>query len=169
MIDWVKQQDATVWTTANSDIDNMGVSASADFDFTRRYGADSWLQKLTLSYCHIYQHRVNEEQAATYASDLVYLRNKFVASFNHRIFSKLSAQWELQVKDRTGWFDNALTGQQENYGSFAQLDLKLQWVDTHYTLYLKGNNITNHTYYDRANVPQPGFWFMGGVKLNFNL
>lgn len=167
MIDWVKQQDATVWTTANSDIDNMGVSASADFDFTRNYGADSWLQKLSLSYCHIYQHRVNEEQAATYASELVYLRNKFVTSLNHRIFSKLSAQWELQVKDRTGWFDNALTGQQENYGAFAQLDLKLQWVDKHYTLYLKGNNLTNRTYYDRANVPQPGFWFMGGAHINF--
>lgn len=169
MIDWVKEQGATTWTTANSDIDNIGVSASANLDFTYKYGADAWLQKVALSYCHIYQHRVNEEQTATYASELVYLRNKFVASINHRIVSRLSAQWELQVKDRTGWFDNVLTGKSENYGHFAQLDLRIQWAAKHYTLYLKGNNLTNHKYYDKANIQQPGFWFMGGAKIDFDM
>ena len=169
MIDWVKKAGASVWTTANSDIDNMGFDASLLFDLTRRYGADAWLRTINLSYCHNYQHRVNEETSSTYASQLVYLRNKLVATLSHRIVSKLSCEWELQLKDRTGWFDNAETGQQQNYGSHCQLDLKLQWTDKAYTLYIKGNNITAQTYYDIANVKQPGFWLMGGIKLNMNL
>lgn len=166
MIDWVKKEGASVWTTANSDVDNKGIEASAILDFTRQWGKDSWLRSLNISYCYNHQERVNVEQASQYASQLVYLRNKAVMTLNHRIAGKLSAQWELQLRNRTGWFDNALTNQPENYGTNTQLDLKLQWVDRHYTLYTKLNNLTNRSYYDIANVQQPGFWFMAGVSVN---
>lgn len=165
MIDWVKKEGAKVWTTANSDIDNMGVEASALVDFSRCWGKDSWLRQLNVSYCYNNQERVNTEQTSTYASQLVYLRHKAVVSLSHRIVSKLSAQWELITKQRTGWFDNAQTGERQDYGATTHLDLKLQWVDRHYSLYLKGNNLTSRKYYDIANVQQPGFWFMGGVSL----
>lgn len=170
MIDWVKySSDSKVYTTANSDIDNIGAEANVGLDFTHVWGSDSWLRNLNMSYCYNYQHRVNEEQAAMYATDLVFLRNKFVASLSHRIVGKLSAQWDFQLKDRTGEFDNALTGSPERYGCFGNLDLKIQWTVPSYTLYLQGNNLTNHRYYDIANVQQPGFWFMGGVKFNIGL
>lgn len=165
MIDWVKKEGATVWTTANSDIDNMGVEASALIDFTRQWGKDSWLRQFNVSYCYNNQERVNTEQTSTYASQLVYLRHKAVVSLNHRIISKLSAQWELIFKQRTGWFDNAETGERQDYGTTTHLDLKFQWVDRHYTLFLKANNLTSRKYYDIANVKQPGFWFMGGVSV----
>ncbi len=164
MIDWVKKDGAKVWTTANSDIDNMGYEASALFDFTRLWGKDSWLRQANVSYCYNNQERVNKEQASTYASQLVYLRHKAVFSLSHRIVSKLSAQWEMIVKQRTGWFDNAETGERQDYGANTHLDLKLQWVDRYYTVYLKANNLTARSYYDIANVKQPGFWFMGGVS-----
>ena len=169
MIDWVKKEGASVWTTANSDIDNMGAEASVLFDFTHIWGDNSWLRSMNISYSYNYQHRVNEEQSSYYASQLVYLRNKLVTTLSHSIFSHLSAQWELQLKNRTGWFDNVETGVAQNYGTFAQIDLKLQWTCKNYTIYLKGNNLTGHSYYDVANVKQPGFWFMSGIKMNINL
>ena len=169
MIDWVKKVGESVYTSDNCDIDNIGAEALVGMNFANLWGKESMLQTLTLSYCYNYQHRVNTEQSATYASQLVFLRNKFVASLNHRIYDKLSAQWDFTLKSRAGEFDNAITGQTEKYGTFGNLDLKVQWVDKAYTLYVQGNNLTNREYYDVANVLQPGFWFMGGVKLNINL
>lgn len=163
MIDWVKLQGADTWTNANSDINNLGAEALLTFDFCQHH-PNSWLQYLSLSYCYNHQQRINEQQTANYASQLVYLRHKFVATLRHRIINRLSAQWEFVYKDRTGWFDNALTGNCQHYGSFGQLNLKLQWEEKQWKLYMQGNNLTDKQYYDIANVPQPGCWFMVGAK-----
>lgn len=169
MIDWVKREGATVWTTANSDINNLGVEAYAAFDFTKSGVANPFVRSITLSYCYNYQERTNKEETSVYSSQLVYLRNKFVATLNHRLFSGISAQWEFVLKDRTGWFDNALTNVQQKYGRFGQLDLKLQWTGKHANVYVQGNNLTSKKYYDIANVCQPGFWITAGAKIAIGL
>lgn len=168
MIDWVKKVGSDVYTSDNCDIDNMGVEALMGMNFTDLWGSESILQTLTLSYCYNYQERKNIEEAAVYQNQLVFLRHKFVGSLNHRIFDKLSAQWDFTMKNREGEFDNAITGKTESYGTFCNLDVKLQWVEDNYTVYVQGNNLTSRKYYDIANVQQPGFWFMGGVKLRLN-
>lgn len=169
MIDWVKREGETVYSTANSDIDDIGAECLVNLDFRNKYGKNSYIQSLTLSYCYNYKHRVDEEQAATYVNDLTFLRHKFVTSLNHRIAGKAYAQWDLQMKNRNGEFDNALTGEREKYGTFTNVDLKLYWQEKNYNLYLAFNNLTNHKYYDVANVQQPGMWFMGGIKVNFDI
>ncbi|MBQ9666593.1 MAG: TonB-dependent receptor [Bacteroidaceae bacterium] len=169
MIDWVRYEGATVYTTANSDIDNIGAEALASMNFTDLWGKESVLQRLTLSYCYNYKYRVNKEQTANYASRMTFLRHKFVASLGHRIWDRLSAQWDFTLKNREGEFDNAKTGEHQTFGTFGNLDLKVQWTAPRYTLYVQANNLTNHKYYDFANIQQPGFWFMGGAKVNFNL
>lgn len=169
MIDWIKYEGSTAYTTANSDIDNIGAEALASMNFTRLQGEKSILQRLTLSYCYNYKHRVNEEHDANYVSRMTFLRHKFVASLNHRIWQSLSAQWDFTLKNREGQFDNAQTGQSQSFGTFATLDLKLQWQQPHYTLYAQANNLTNHKYYDFPNVQQPGIWFMAGMKINVSV
>ena len=169
MIDWVKYNDASIYTTANSDIDNIGAETLLHFDFIQLWGSSSIPRHLTLSYCYNYKYRVNEEQSANYASRMTFLRHKFVASLNHRILKHLSAQWDFTLKNRKGEFDNAQTGQPQSYGTFGTLDLKAQWETRLYTLYLQANNLTNHKYYDFANVQQPGLWLMAGAKLRLGL
>ena len=100
---------------------------------------------------------------------MTFLRHKFVASLNHRIFNQLTAQWDFTIKNREGDFENALTGEHQSYGTYATLDLKVQWTKPHYTLYLQANNLTNHPYYDYANVKQPGVWVMAGAKFRLGL
>lgn len=165
MIDWVRYTGATVHTTANSDIDNLGAEAFVTYDFMQQFGTSSILRTASLSYCYNHQYRTGEDQTAKYESQLIFLRHKLVASLSHRIVCRLSAQWDLTFKDRAGEFGNAITGMTQSYGSFCNLDLKLQWTAPSYTLYVQGNNLTNRRYYDIANVQQPGFWLMGGVKL----
>lgn len=164
MIDWVKYEGANVYTTANSDIDNIGAEVLSAFDFVRLWGDRSILQRLTLSYCYNYKYRVNSEQAANYVSRMTFLRHKFVASLHHRIVSHLSAQWDFTLKSRDGEFENAQTGQPQSYGTYGTLDIKVQWAKPRYTLYVQANNLTNHSYYDFANVKQPGVWLMAGCK-----
>ena len=168
MIDWVKLQGATSWTSANSDIDNLGADALLTFDFTKKHH-NSWLQQVSVGYCYNYQERKNQEQAANYASQLVYLRHKIVTTVRHRITDYLSAQWEFVYKDRTGWFDHAQTGDRTNYGSYGQLDLRLQWANNKYKVYVLANNLTDRRYYDIANVPQSGCWFMVGGTYTIGL
>lgn len=169
IIDWIKYEDATVYTSANSDVDNIGAEALMDFNLSRLWGNKSFLKRLTLSYCYNYKHRTHQKQSVNYVSNLTFLRHKFVASLNHRIFRHLNAKWDFTLKNREGAFDNAITGERQTYGTFGTLDLKLQWTKNIYTLYVQANNLTNHEYYDFANIQQPGIWFMSGMKINIDL
>ena len=166
MIDWVKKPNATIWTTANSNIDTKGFEALAVFRFAHILGNNGWLQNITLSYCYINQERVDKEQQAQYATELSFLRHKFVGSVNHRIYKKLSASWDFIVRDRNGQFDNIETGKTEHFGTISQIDLKLKWVEERYSIFAQANNLTNKHYYDISNVQQPGLWVMAGVKID---
>lgn len=167
MIDWVKVKGENIHTTANSDIDDIGAEALVRLNFVNEYGVKSFIQNITFSYCYNYKYRVNEEQAELYVSQLQFLRHKFVTSLNHRIVSHLTAQWDMQLKNRNGSFFNAVTEQEQKYGTFANLDLRLNWAEPKYDLYISLNNVLNHKYYDIANVEQPGIWVMGGVKIKY--
>ncbi len=169
MIDWVKREGATTWTTANSDINNVGVEVYANVEFEKTGIPNPFVRSFTLSYCYNHQERADKEKSSVYSSQLVYLRHKFVATLNHRLFGGVSAQWAFVLKDRTGWFDNAITNARQNYGSFGQLDLKLQWTDKRLNVYVQGNNLTSRKYYDIANVRQPGFWITVGAKVAIGL
>lgn len=166
MIDWVKYEGTSVHTVANSDIDCAGVETTVALNFLKLYENYTFVRNVNMSYCFIDKYRTNKEQSATYATDLNYLRNKFVFSLGHSIYGPVTAQWDFTVKNRNGQFDNAFTGESQDYGTHALLDLKLQWSKPKYSLYLQANNLLNKKYYDISNVQQPGFWFMGGVKVN---
>src|SRR5574344_5592 len=169
MIDWIRYNGKSVSETSNSDIDNVGAEALMGFDFAKLLGKDAIPQQLTLGYCYNYKYRVHSDSEANYISRMTLLRHKMVASFSHRIFSHLSAQWDFTLKNREGAFDNAQTGQYQHFGTFGNLDLTIQWKVPHSTLYVQANNPTNHKYFDFANVAQPGVWMMAGAKMNLKL
>ena len=102
-----------------------------------------------------------------------YLRHKFTASLSHKIWSRLSATWQLRVQDRNGGYilyeGTTNTGQLVPYSSYATLDAKLQWTAPRYDVWLNATNITDTHYYDYGNIPQPGVWFMAGARIKFNL
>ena len=100
---------------------------------------------------------------------MTFLRHKLVASLHHRIVGRLAAQWDFALKNRSGAFDNAKTGKQQPFGTYGTLDVKLQWTHPRYTLYVQANNLTDHKYYDFANVEQPGVWLMAGAKFHLKL
>ena len=55
------------------------------------------------------------------------------------------------------------------YSPYALLGMKVYWKAAGYELYVTGDNLTAHRYYDYGNVQQPGLWIMAGAKINIDL
>ena len=171
MIDWVMRsaEDSKYYATSFS-LDNYGVGADARISLSEWWGKRQPFEWLTLSYAWTTQHRRAGEPYFKSNYAMEYLRHKFVAHLHHRIVSRLSADWTVRVQQREGAYlvyqAAKPTADLRPYGTHALLDCKLQWTAPRYTLFADFNNLTNHHYYDLANVRQPGFIVMAGVKFN---
>ena len=172
LIDWVMYHETDVFHSANFDLDNIGFSADFRMDFNRVRGLSAFLQTFTAGYTYMHQRR--HDDVAIYKSNyaMEYLRHKFSASLQHNIWRNLTANWQLRWQQRMGNYilyqDAKPTGQLVNYQPYATLDLKLQWTATHYLIWIEGTNLTNHTYYDLGNIPQPGILLIAGIRVRFH-
>jgi len=171
MIDWVMFAADDVYHATNFRLDNMGFSLLAALDFDAWIGTRQPLKRLSVSYAYIYQNR--KDDVPFYKSNyaLEYLRHKFVATLDHRIWGPLTASWTLRVQQREGSYlvyeGHQSTGALHPYGTHAVLDGKVSWTKRHYSLFVDLQNLTATRYFDLANVPQPGFFCMVGAKVSF--
>ena len=172
MIDYVKAQFGDAAHADNFNLDALGAQAEARLQFRQLLDKDIWLNNLTVGYTYMHQDREGKYAIFTslYADD--YLRHKLTAMLNHRIFSKLSATWSVRYQQRMGSYQVydglTATNQLEDYKPYTTLDLKLQWTDPRYDLYVQGTNLTNRRYADLGNIPQPGIWIMAGARWKMN-
>lgn len=168
MIDWVMRSADDIYHATSFSLDNYGLGLDARLPFDRLLGKRQPLQELNLSYAWLHQHRRAGEPYFKSNYALEYLRHKFVARLSHRIVSDLSAQWTVRVQQREGNYlvyeAHQSTGRLHPYGTHAQLDCRLQWTRPHYELFADLTNLTAHRSFDIANVRQPGFLAMGGVR-----
>ena len=171
MIDWVMFSPTDIYHSANFDLDNMGVAADVRVDFAQMPAVGRVLRSFSAGYTYMHQRR--HDDVAIYKSNyaMEYLRHKFTATLQHVVWSRLTASWQLRWQDRMGSYikyENAVsTGQLVSYHPYATLDLKLQWKAPHYQLWVEGTNLTNHTYYDLGNIPQPGIVVLAGARVRF--
>ena len=155
MIDWVMYTPTDTYHSTSFELDNMGAQAEAKLNFKQLCKKDIFIHSLSVGYTYIHQHRRDNQIIFKSNYALEYLRHKFVASLNHKIYSKLNATWSIRWQERMG-----------NYSPYTTLDLKLQWTDKHYEIFAKGTNITNKRYYDLGCVRQPGIWILAGARFN---
>lgn len=173
MIDWVMFSPDDAYHSTNFKLDNYGVEADATLNLQEFFGERFFLDRLSLGYTYIHQKR--HDNTAIYKSNyaLEYLRHKFTAGLTHRIWNSLSATWSFRWQDRMGSYiryenTSDKTGTLTPYHPYAVLDLRIQWKTPTYQLYVEGCNLTNHTYYDYGNIPQPGCWVKVGGSYRFN-
>lgn len=170
MIDWIMRTADDKYHATAFDLDNMGASLRAAVDFDTWLGRRQPLSRLTLEYAYIHQHRRRGEDYYKSNYAMEYLRHKFVATLDHRIAARLGATWTLRVQDREGAYlayaGGVSTQELRPYGAHAILDCRLHWTARHYMLYADLSNLTAHRYTDIANVVQPGFTALFGVRLN---
>ena len=182
MIDWVMYTSDDTYHSAAFDLDNMGVQAQGRVSFPELFRKDTWLRTLSVGYTYIHQKRHDDTPVFKSNYAMEYLRHKLVATLNHRVWGRLSANWSVRWHDRmgsyvrysgtyvdpaTGYLRGESTGRLVSYSPYATLDLKLQWTAETYQVFVQGTNITNRKYYDLGNVRQPGAWVMAGARVKF--
>lgn len=184
MIDWVMRSPDDIYHATAFSLDNYGLGLDAELRLQQWWGRKQPFERLTLSYAWGDQHRRKGEPYFKSNYALEYLRHKFTAHLTHRfaslpevgasrahrLLAALTAEWTLRVQQREGSYlvyeDLRPTATLRPYGHHALLDLRLRWTQPRYELFLDMTNLTGHRYFDLANVRQPGFFLMGGVKVN---
>lgn len=171
IIDWVKASaDSTVWHSVNhTKINTIGFDASLKFNLKEFLPMLVSGTSLQLDYTKQHQSSDSGDMISNYT--LNYLRDKFVARLDLPINNKLGTSWSWRCQKREGTYDkyeNAVYVRTERYPAFSTLDVRINYKPKSVlNLFVNINNLYNTYYYDLGNVPQPGFWAMGGFNYTF--
>ncbi|MCR4774094.1 MAG: TonB-dependent receptor [Prevotella sp.] len=160
MIDWVylAETDRKSHCLNVSKLDNLGASVEVALRPQEWLGDVCPVTQIKTNYSYIHQKHEATQDIFRGLTALSYLRHKFVAQLDHRIWSNLSASWSFRWQERMN-----------GYHPYAKLDGKVQWSVPRYSLYVKADNITAHRYRDFGGIPQPGAWFMAGATINLDI
>ncbi|GHT00831.1 hypothetical protein FACS189421_13280 [Bacteroidia bacterium] len=174
LIDWVKENpnDAKWKATNLTSVDKTGFETNATISFQEILPQLS-TTRLNVGYMFLHQTRDANHLISNYVLDN--LRHKFTAGLAHPVYKGLTVDWQFRWQQREGSYSkfigrddqNKALYQEEAYPAFALLDLKLNWKLEDFTVCLTANNLFNVSYYDRGNIPQSGFWLLGGVSWNW--
>lgn len=168
MIDWIKdisQGDDAPWQSVNHAVINtMGSEASVLVDIRELMQRDAFVRSVNVSYSYIYQDKeTTPNLQSKYA--LEYLRHKFVAQANFRIWRLLEMNLSYRWQDRMGNYQKG--NSMVPYEPYSLVDARFTWNAPQYKIYVEGNNLLNKTYYDHGNIPQPGIWVRAGASYRF--
>lgn len=169
LIDWIKEKPEDKWESRNlTNLDKLGFETNISLALGEIVPALS-TSRLNLGYMFMNQDKETGNLISNYVLD--YLKHKFTASLSHPIYKGLSAEWQFRWQDREGTYtkyEKLKPAYEAEYRPFALLDLKLNWKIKSFDVYLSANNVFNTHYYDLGNIPQPGFWLLGGVTYKLN-
>ena len=159
-IDWIldtRMQDP-VWQSVNlTKINTLGLQAELTVNL--RHSA------FNISYCYLNQQKdVNEFLQSRYS--LEYLRHKLTARWTLQLPAQLKLVLSARYHHRTGSYTDT-QGNVCQYDPYVVFDSRLQWDRENYALFLEALNLSAIRYVDYGNVPQPGLWINGGVKISF--
>ena len=172
LIDWIKDTSVpdVPWTSVNhSVINSIGEEVTLRVEPHLLLGRPDFpVRSVNLSYAHIDQDKKADKGFESYYS-LEYLKNKFVFQFDLKLFEKLNLDLSGRWHDRSGSYrlyqDGHDTGKVVEYEPYTIVDAKLSWDEPSWSIYINAENLLDRTYYDHANIPQPGLWLKVGMRL----
>jgi len=157
VIDWVKLPSETIWQSKNlTNVNALGGDLSLSYFFEK-----SFIKKISVSYSYLQMNKSADNFDSKYVLD--YLKNKFIASISHNIWSNLSATWNFGYYDRDGAF-NYVNKNIQKFEPYALVDCRLLWVNGKVDIFADLNNILNTKYADYGELGQPGINFNIGVR-----
>ena len=86
-----------------------------------------------------------------------------------RIVRKLGVGINVLYQDREGDYKAYPSKKLTSFKPFWLADLRVQWSEKNYKLFVDANNVFDTTYYDLGNLVQPGLWLKAGVQISLNL
>lgn len=174
MIDWIQRNNSKVWESTNIlELDKKGIELGVKFQLGEVYPFMGKKSYIDLNYVRQWQDRNKAGNGVTKSNYVLdYLRDKFTAALNHKVIDdNLTFGWYFRMQDRMGGYKKYRNGVEDTYLTdypfYATLDLKINYKLSDFDFNLSSNNLFNRRYYDLGNVPQPGFWLIGGVSHKF--
>jgi iron complex outermembrane receptor protein len=129
------------------------------------FPAQHFLKHFHLAYSYIHQDK-NEEAGIQSRYALEYLRNKLVSGLQMNLWKRLELDMTFRLQHRTGSYTD-VNGNLCNYSTYGIMDARLAWNADRYQVYIEANNLINRKYVDYGNIPQPGLWVIGGIKVKW--
>ncbi len=161
IIDRLKKENETVWISDNlKQLNALGADFYAKYQFQNKY-----LKSLNLTYSYLHLNKKAEGFDSRYALD--YLNHKIGAGFQHTIWHKVSANWQVVHFVRNGYYEN-LKKEKVNYKPYTLLNARLMWNSKNISIFGNFNNILAKSYVDYGGVSQPKFNFTVGVELKLS-
>lgn len=164
MIDWVRTSGDAKWASWNlTEVDKQGVETGVTLRPGHRWPMLGH-SELSISYARMNQTADSKGLESKYL--LNYLRDKLAVQLQHPVCRNFSAAWRFRFQKRMGnyrRFEGGTDAGLHPYPAFSVLDLKLNYTLRNVDLHVSMNNLYDTQYYDVGNVPQAGFWLMGGV------
>jgi iron complex outermembrane receptor protein len=162
VIDWVRIAPTDKWQTAN--ITNVNTSG-IDVNIVYFNNADSYINKVILSYTYCSINKLSENYYSKYSLDI--LKNKLAISINHKVVKQIKATWTAIYQERQGTYTEYPSGLEKTYKPFITVDGKISYNFNNLEIYINGTNLFDTYYYDIANIPMPGRWVKGGICFSF--
>ena len=164
MIDWVldTREADPVWQSVNhTKVNTLGQEVSISMDVANISHLPSAI--LQIAYCHLHQQKQEADYLQSQYS-LEYLRHKLTAQLRMKLTESIDLTIGYRWQDRIGQY-TTIDGEVKDYQPYSVVDTRLAWTKDTYSIYVEGNNLASHRYVDYGNVPQPGCWVTGGMKV----
>lgn len=171
MIDWVMDTSADdpVWESVNyTKVNTVGFETTFHFDFRHILSGRAVLRNLTVAYTYLNEDKDDVRENVKTQSTLEYLRHKLVANVSLNPFKSFTVGVNYRFQDRAGTYTD-VNGVVQEYKGYSVVDCRMAWEKPTYSFFIEANNLFGAKYVDYGNVPQPGAWFIAGVKYRFDL
>ena len=113
-------------------------------------------------------NQTNNSLGLVSAYALNYLRDKLTLRITHPTGPLVTANWHIRHQKRMGTYEqysNLVKIADAPFPSSTTIDLSLTRPLGKINLHLHIKNLLNQTYFDKGNIPQPGFWLMAGASV----
>ena len=170
LIDWGRIPGEAKYTTSNiNEVEALGLEFSGQVDFQEILPNQSLLQTLGVNYNYTWQDLSADAGYESYYV-LDHLRQKLNISLAHGLgLNRLSAQWNLLYRDRSGYYTQSATNTQIDYEPFWLTDVRVTWHQaSHFRMYAEATNLLDKQYADMGELTQPGRWVKVGFSYTFD-
>lgn len=154
LIDWAKTSATDIWHAQNiADLTTNGFEVSTSV-LTNNLFKSFPITKITVGYTYLDTDNSKINYISKYILDN--LKHQAIVTVFNELFFDIKQSWNLKYEYRLNSTDYFLVDSKISR-SFGFIDLAIS-----------ASNILDRRYTDFTNLPMPGRWIIGELKLNFN-
>lgn len=164
-IDKIKRPEKPVPTMETiGDINTGGIELAYSFNISKiAKNKNTFLQKVQLNFAMINVDKKENNYQSFYT--LNYLKNKGSIGLNWRIGKNLTLDTWYTYKQRAGSYQLNTNTKPVNYAQINLIDVRLNFTQKYYRIFVDGTNLLNKTYYEFGFVEQPKRWLSTGISI----